>query len=128
MQIISIFIIFNTFLATPTTSSAPVSWNCTNSAGNFTETSPFNASLSNAFSKLVTMSSSMPFSNVTVGSIESDRVYALFSCQRDLPLHICLSCVENATKDIVGLCYPSPKEAIITYKVLSQSFSLYLYI
>ncbi|KAK9683854.1 hypothetical protein RND81_10G169300 [Saponaria officinalis] len=117
MKIIINLVIIFTIIIVPTSGSiAPEFWNATYSAGNFTEDSPYNASLFSAFSDLVSMAASKTFANVTVGLSESSRVYALFSCQHDLPLHVCQSCVENATSDILGLFYPNPKEAIIIYE------------
>uniref|UniRef100_A0A803NAK3 Gnk2-homologous domain-containing protein n=1 Tax=Chenopodium quinoa TaxID=63459 RepID=A0A803NAK3_CHEQI len=89
---------------------------CDDTMGTYTSNSTFSSNLKLAFSNLTTLSSSRIFSNVTIGSDEADKVYALYDCRNDISLDKCHRCIEDAIESILDLCNAQPKEAIVMYE------------
>lgn len=93
-------------------------WKCDYSNGNYTKNSPYHINLLNAFSNLTSYSSSNTFADYVASTDEDDntnKVYALYDCRKDLTLRTCHDCVADATIKLLQRC-PS-LEAIATYEV-----------
>ncbi|CAO2818027.1 unnamed protein product [Amaranthus hypochondriacus] len=92
-------------------------WKCDYSNGNYTKNSPYHINLLNAFSNLTSYSSSNTFADYVASTDEDDntnKVYALYDCRKDLTLRTCHDCVADATIKLLQRC-PS-LEAIATYE------------
>ena len=97
----------------------PKYWESDVTKGNFPKNSSYSLNLETALSNLSTVSYSHIFSNITVGTDDDNKVYALYECRKDVTLQRCHGCVEDATLNAVDLCYASvhPKECIVIYEV-----------
>ena len=106
-----------------------LAWKCNDSKGNYTENSPYHINLLNAFSNLTSLSISQTFANLSTSTDENDntnKVYALYDCRKDLTLTTCHHCVVDATDNILHRC-PS-LEAIVMYEVFFRVFQSVFFI
>ncbi|XP_052725202.1 cysteine-rich receptor-like protein kinase 10 isoform X1 [Vigna angularis] len=92
--------------------------NC--SGGNTTANSAYQLNVGTLFSSL--SSKSIEFSNDTVGTSSSDRVYGLFMCRGDVPTALCQQCVLNATRRLRSECSLA-KQAVIWYDECTVRYS-----
>ncbi|XP_075664886.1 cysteine-rich receptor-like protein kinase 10 isoform X5 [Castanea sativa] len=80
----------------------------------FTTNSTYQSNLNNLLTYLSSNATrNIEFYNATAGN-SVDTVYGLFLCRGDLPANTCLSCIANATKDIVQRC-PTERVAVGWY-------------
>ncbi|CAO2818024.1 unnamed protein product [Amaranthus hypochondriacus] len=94
-----------------------LAWKCDYLKGNYTENSTYHINLLNVFSNLTSLSISQKFGNLSRSTEEHDntnKVYALYDCRRDLTLTTCHHCVVDATNNVLHRC-PS-LEAIVMYE------------
>lgn len=92
--------------------------NC--SGGNTTANSAYRLNVGTLFSSL--SSNSTEYSNDTVGTSSSDRVYGLFMCRGDVPTALCRQCVLNATRRLSSECSLA-KQAVIWYDECTVRYS-----
>ncbi|KAK8471858.1 hypothetical protein PHAVU_002G049500 [Phaseolus vulgaris] len=93
--------------------------NC--SGGNTTANSAYQLNLGTLLTSL-SSNASTEFSNNTVGTSSSDRVYGLFMCRGDVPSTLCHQCVLNATRRLRSDCSLA-KQAVIWYDECTVRYS-----
>ncbi|XP_020092541.1 cysteine-rich receptor-like protein kinase 10 isoform X2 [Ananas comosus] len=81
---------------------------------NYTANSTFQANLDRALSSLPSAAAPSGFANTTVGQAGPDQVHGLALCRGDVSSADCLSCLKNATNDIVAEC-PHGAGSVIWY-------------
>ncbi|KAK7366503.1 hypothetical protein VNO80_08494 [Phaseolus coccineus] len=91
------------------------------SGGNTTANSAYQLNLGTLLSSL-SSNASTEFSNNTVGTSSSDRVYGLFMCRGDVPSTLCHQCVFNATRRLRSECSLA-KQAVIWYDECTVRYS-----
>lgn len=86
---------------------------------NYTTNSTYAANLNTLFSSLSSNLGNTGFYNASEGG---DTAYAAALCRTDYQLHICRSCVQNATTELLGLC-PNRKQGVLFKYICTLRYS-----